>query len=160
MLMDPKNQRAYVGHSGQMAVMAELLSRGCNVATPEIDVGEDLFAFLDGQSMLDRIQVKTVTAKRLKEQGCYSADVSVPLAQLRALDQPRLYFVFPVRLEGMWTDFVVISRRDLNTLSHSENLGYSNQKSGELQLHLTFGPASLVCSGKDLHGVRNAWQRL
>ena len=36
--MDPKNRRAYTGRSGQMAVMAELLDRGCNVAVPEVEL--------------------------------------------------------------------------------------------------------------------------
>ena len=37
--MDPKNRGAYTGRSGQMAVIAELLNRGCNAAIPEVDVG-------------------------------------------------------------------------------------------------------------------------
>jgi hypothetical protein len=39
-------QNLYVGSAGQMAVMAEFLLRGWNVASPEIDVGEDLFVIL------------------------------------------------------------------------------------------------------------------
>lgn len=33
----------YLGHAGQMAVMAEFLVRGYNVAIPEVDVGDDIF---------------------------------------------------------------------------------------------------------------------
>lgn len=31
----------YIGRSGQLAVMAEFLYRGYNVAIPEVDVGDD-----------------------------------------------------------------------------------------------------------------------
>jgi hypothetical protein len=159
--VDPKNQRAYTGRSGQLAVMAELLARGCNVAIPEIDVGEDLFAFQDGQRAVDRIQVKAANGKTLKEPGSYAADVSVPLTQLRALDDPELYYVFPVRLDDLWTDFVIVIRPDLNALHENKGVGYENRKAGELQLHFTFGPvAALSCSGEDLQLFRNAWERL
>jgi len=98
--MDPKNQRTYVGRSGQMAVVAELLARGINVAIPEVDVGEDIFAFQDGGQLIDRVQVKTANAKALKDGG-YSADISVSLRQLRAVDAPVLWYVFPIGLNEM-----------------------------------------------------------
>jgi hypothetical protein len=50
-----QRRRPYTGRSGQMAVMAELLDRECNVAVPEIDVGEDVFAFRDGEEAIARI---------------------------------------------------------------------------------------------------------
>lgn len=37
----------YVGRAGQLAVMAELLLRGYNVAIPEVDVGDDVFVVRD-----------------------------------------------------------------------------------------------------------------
>src|SRR3954468_17919885 len=70
--VDAKNRRAYTGRSGQMAIMAELLARGSNVAIPEIDVGQDLFAFLDGQSAVDRLQIKTANARKLRIKDGYS----------------------------------------------------------------------------------------
>ena len=36
-------QSLYSGRAGQMAVMAEFLIRGYNVAIPEVDVGDDIF---------------------------------------------------------------------------------------------------------------------
>jgi hypothetical protein len=33
----------YVGRAGQLAVMAEFLLRGYNVAIPEVDEGDDIF---------------------------------------------------------------------------------------------------------------------
>lgn len=38
-----QKQNLYVGRAGQMAVMAEFLLRGWNVALPEVDIGEDIF---------------------------------------------------------------------------------------------------------------------
>ncbi len=159
--MDPKNKRAYTGRSGQLVVMAELLAQGCNVAIPEIDIGEDIFAFQDGKRLVDRIQVKTATkVKRLKKGG-YTAVVHVALGQLREVDEPPLYYVFPVRLERVWTDFVIISRPVLNDFHDNEGVGYEDSNAEELQLHLIFGAnGELTCSGKDLSAFRNTWHRL
>ena len=33
----------FVGKAGQLAVMAEFLLRGYNVAMPEVDVGDDIY---------------------------------------------------------------------------------------------------------------------
>ena len=158
--MDAKNQRSYVGKSGQMAVMAELLARGCNVAIPEIDVGEDLFTFRDGQHLVDRIQVKTANARRLRMGNGYVARISLPLAQLLALDDPELSYVFPIRLEGQWTDFIVISRSDLTLCQDKGQIGSVNAKNGELHLRLNFDRGSLTCKGYDLSRFRNAWNLL
>jgi hypothetical protein len=91
--MNPKYRRAYAGRSGQMAVMAELLDLGCNVAIPEVDVGRDLFAFQDDEEGVTHIQVKTAgKAKALAEEGSYSAQIDVPLEQLKTTG-PALYYV-------------------------------------------------------------------
>lgn len=37
-------QHLYTGKSGQLVVMAELVSRGYNVAVPEVDIGDELEA--------------------------------------------------------------------------------------------------------------------
>ncbi len=158
--MVEKIQRSYIGKSGQMAVMAELLARGCNVAIPEVDVGEDLFTFRDGQKDIDRIQVKTANARRLRRSDRYIARISVPLAQFEAADVPAIHYVFSIRLEGKWTDFVVISRSDLNDQQQAEGMGTVNFKSKELQLRLSFDPVSLTCKDSDLSRFRNAWNLL
>jgi hypothetical protein len=152
------NVDAYTGRGGQMGVLAEVLLRQVNVAVPEVDEGEDVFAFLSGEPQVTRMQVKTANAEPLKEQGRYAARVSVPLAQLEAEERARLHYVFAVRLGDRWADFVIISRADLLRLSKS--VGYVNTRAGELQLHLSFGPGTLVCSGRDFQPYRNAWQLL
>ena len=47
----------YVGRAGQMAVMAEFLVRGYNVAVPEVDVGDDIFVVKDNDGEYSRVQV-------------------------------------------------------------------------------------------------------
>ena len=54
-----RTKNLYVGRAGQMAVMAELLWRGWNVALPEVDVGDDVLVVKDDSGDLWRIQVKT-----------------------------------------------------------------------------------------------------
>jgi hypothetical protein len=56
-------QHLYTGKSGQLAVMAELVSRGYNVAVPEVDIGDDIFVVRDRDGQLSRVQVKTANAK-------------------------------------------------------------------------------------------------
>jgi hypothetical protein len=158
--MKPNVKRAYTGRSGQLAVMAELLARARNVAIPEIDVGEDLFTFQDGQMPIDRIQVKTANAKRTGTKGGYSAVISVPLAQLRALDTPALHYVFPIRLDDQWSDYVVVSRSDLNLRHESDQIGNEDEKKGELRFHFKFDSNSMTCKECDLSEFRNAWDRL
>jgi hypothetical protein len=158
--MDPKNQRIYTRRSGQLAVMAELLQRGRNVAIPEVDIGEDVLAFEDGKPEVTRLQVKTATAVRQKRSGYFSARVSIPLGQLAEQDDPELHYIFAVRLQGQWVEFVVIRRSELHELWKENEIGSENQKSGELQLTLSFSPGRLTCSGFNLQQYRGAWERL
>ncbi len=46
-----------------MAVMAEYLARGYNVAIPEVDIGDDIFVVRDEIGEFSRIQVKSATAR-------------------------------------------------------------------------------------------------
>ena len=140
--------------------MAELLARGCNVAIPEVDVGEDIFAFRDGRPPIDRIQVKTAQARRLKGEGRYYAEVRVPSAQLRDLDDPELYYVFSIRLDQEWAEFVIIGRAALDRLCDVEYVGTQDQASGEIRIPLKFERASLKSRGRDLSEFRGAWGSL
>jgi hypothetical protein len=155
----PERRRMYTGRSGQLAVKAELLMRGCNTSSPEVDIGEDVLTWRDGQPDIVHVQVKTGNAEALKERGHYAARVSVPLGQLGEPETVPLFYTFAIRHGERWVDFVIISRRELNTLRRG-GLGYENARAGELQLYLSFGPESLTCSGRDLSPHRNAWGQL
>src|ERR1700710_724741 len=113
-----QRQNLYVGRAGQMAVMAEFLLRGWNVALPEVDVGEDVFAVKDETGELWRVQVKTATAKSL--QTGYSAQFNVSLRQLLTRRNPDLVYVFAIRGSEGWEPFVVLGRREL-ALEHEGN---------------------------------------
>src|SRR5947209_255389 len=149
MARERTNVDSYTGQGGQSAVLSELLVRRCNAAVPIVDEGEDTLAFLPGQAEVTHIQVKTANAEPLKGEGRCAARVNVPLAQLRAERLTDLYYIFAVRMGERWTDFVILSREELNRLNRDEGVGYENQKSGELQLYLSFRPETLVCSDCD-----------
>lgn len=152
----------YVGRSGQLAVMSELLTLGCNVAVPEIDVGQDVFAFKDDEETIARIQVKAANAKVLKREGTYSAQISLPLEQLEHADRPKLYYVFVIRLSKHWTDAIVIRRAALQELRLAKKLGSVYQDAGKshVKLDLKFTPDDVTCSGESLKEYRNAWTNL
>jgi len=159
--MDAKNRRAYTGRSGQMA---ELLDLGCNVAIPEVDVGRDLFAFQDDEEGVTHIQVKTAgKAKSLANEGSYSAQIDVPLDQLK-MTGPPLYYVFAIRLTGKWVAFVVIERDRLNTLRVEKDIGteYENKTTKKTYLKLTFSftTDNVTCSGESFQEYRDAWNSL
>lgn len=50
--MKDAEYRAYLGKGGQLAVMAHIVTRGYNVAIPEIDIGSDIFVVRDSGSVL------------------------------------------------------------------------------------------------------------
>lgn len=95
-----RTKNLYVGRAGQMAVMAELLWRGWNVALPEVDVGDDVLVVKDDSGDLWRIQVKTATAQ--PQQGGYSAQFRISLRQLRTSRTPDLVYVFAMRSSAGW----------------------------------------------------------
>ena len=151
----------YTGRSGQRAVMAELLIRQCNVAIPEVDTGEDVFAFRDDRPEVARIQVKTAQTKGYKRKAGYPARFGIPIRQLRRPEPPELFYALAVRLGALWADFVVISRAQLRNLWEGPHpFGRENPASGNLELDLVFEPDHVWCSGIDLQAFRNAWETL
>lgn len=148
--------KLYLGKSGQLAVMAEFAARGWNVAVPEVDVGDDLFIIRDQDFDASRIQVKTATAKT-RRQG-YSAQVNLPLSQLRRVVFPELYYVFALRLEARWADFVVIGRTELEDLHVTGGLGSMTPNKENLVLYLSASQNDLVCSGHSLQAYRNNFE--
>jgi hypothetical protein len=162
--MDPRHRRAYTGRSGQLAVMAELLDRGCNVALPEVDVGRDLFAFQDEEAGVTHIQVKTAgQARALRTEGAYSAQIDVPLEQLNLPDVPPLYYLFAMRLRGRWADFIIISRDVLRALRVAQDVGSEytgTDGKAFLKLRFQFRPDGVTCSGTSFQAYRNAWEML
>jgi hypothetical protein len=151
----------YTGRGGHRAVMAELLLRQCNVAIPEVDVGEDVFAFRDGQVAVARIQVKTARTRRYATRTGYPARFGIPVRQLKQPRSSELYYALAARLEDGWGDFLIISRTRLNELWNSgQPFGRENAASGNLELDLVFEPGPIWCGEVDLQDHRNAWEHL
>jgi len=151
--------RLYFGKSGQMAVMSEFLVRGWNVAVPEVDVGDDIFVVRDDDFDASRIQVKAAHGKAT--QAGYSARYSLPLRQLLRPIRPELYYVFAVRFETQWADFVIISRTELSRLHVTQGLGtLSGPKGGtkdKVVLTFSFRSNEVVCSKVNIQQYRNNW---
>jgi hypothetical protein len=148
------------GHERPLAAMSEFLSLGYNVAIPEVDRGDDVFVVRDDDGNLSRIQVKTANA-RTTPHG-YKATVNVPRLQLETPRRPEVYYVFPVRHDGRWKDFVVISREDLNTIWKATNMGSLVGQipvKQKLVIQLAFRPNSVRTGAADFQPYRNNWNR-
>jgi hypothetical protein len=151
-----------------MAVMAELLFRKCNAAIPVLDVGMDVFAFRDDREDVARIQVKAAQGKSFKRGGGYRGQFNIPMRQIRATDQPPLYYALPMRLADQWVSFLVISRRRLREFWEADPpLGIENQRSGELALYVRYRPdaddpdhLTVRCGDVELDEFLDAWGQL
>jgi len=116
----------YTGMAGQLAVMSELAYRGYNVAIPQIDIGDDIFAVTDSSGRLDRLQVKTANAHRLSRPfHAYSAQFNVQRFQVMT-QKGRFYYVFAARCGITWR-FLVVTRTML-ARRIKEGLGTRNDK--------------------------------
>ena len=88
----------HVGKAGQFAVMFELALREYNVAIPEIDTGDDVFAFDVARGALWRIQAKAATpsvqkTSRRYQFRCRETAIATPVF-------PDLTFVMAVARRG------------------------------------------------------------
>jgi hypothetical protein len=142
-----------------MAVMAELLVRQCNAAVPEVDVGTDVFAFLDDRDEVARVQVKTGRGEPYKKAGGYSVQFSIPLKQLERPDKPPLYYALAVRQGDAYVDFLVIGRARLNDYWNGTQAFGTVTRKRELMLTVQFRDR-VLCGDVDLTEHRNAWSLL
>ena len=113
-----KKFNLYLGKAGQLATMSYFLARGWNVATPEVDVGDDIFVIEDKKGIFYRVQVKTSQAVERKD-GNYSVRYNLPLAQLEAEITPEIYYVFVVYRNHEWAEKIIISRQDLDEIGRA-----------------------------------------
>ena len=89
--------------------MAEFLGRGFNVASPEVDVGDDFLVLDDREGGYSRIQVKTSSTKPLKTEWGFQAQFFIPTRQLVTPHRPGLFYVLAARLDdgGEWNSETV-----------------------------------------------------
>jgi hypothetical protein len=148
-----EHARLYFGSSGQLAAMSELLCRGRNVAIPEVDVGDDVFVVREEEESVTRVQVKSANASG--QHGGYFAQFSIPLLQLEKPDPPPFVYIFPVRWEGCWADFIVLRRATLNALFRDPKIGSVSR--GNLVLRLAFTATDVRNKSVSFQPFRNAW---
>lgn len=131
------NHHLYIGRAGHLACMAECLSRGWNVAIPEVDVGEDIFVVEDETSKLAKVQVKTATGKKMN--GGFKAQFIIPLKQITddTTKGGQLRFIFVTRYEKEWQHFLILTRSELELQHLNNHLGTAT-KNGDVKLTLYY----------------------
>lgn len=147
------SSKHYLGKAGHLAVMSELAYLGYNVATPEIDIGDDVFAVNDESGALYRIQVKTATAVRQKKSN--RCQFSLRVDQLRRAQTPELHYVFTTRFDNQW-QYVVVSRAVLEHLE-GDGLGtIATAKNGRqsITVGVTFHDDGKVMAGRSIDLTR------
>lgn len=143
----------YLGRAGQLAVMSEFLSRGYNVAIPEVDVGDDLFVVRDSSGDFRRVQVKTCSA--VPRSYGYSTSYNLRLDQLETPTNPETWYVFANRLNYKWMSFLVVSREDLYDLYNIHEIGTVHENT--LVLYMAYKKEQVICSKQELSSYIDNW---
>jgi hypothetical protein len=141
-----KNYHLYLGKAGHLTVMSEFLTRGWNVAIPEVDIGDDIFVVQDDTGTLRRVQVKT--SNSTLRQNSFSGQFNVPLTQLRNIANIPVHYVFIVRHNDQWTRPVIIRQDYL--LDYLLNSKIGSEHDGNLNLYFSYSLGKVECSGLDL----------
>ena len=153
----PDRKSLFIGRSGELAVLSEFLSRGYNAATPEIDVGEDVFVIEDGKEGYWPVQVKTATAIENSDGSC-SAQYNFRRDQLITTPAVELTYVLALRRHGKWRSFLVIPREGLYDLYRLGKLG--KQQGDILTWSFKYDQVSVVCQDADFSDFESAWDTL
>jgi hypothetical protein len=148
--MTPKYS-LYLGEAGQASATSYFLARGWNVATPKVDVGEDLVVLEDDQGFFVRIQVKT--AQAIERKASFGVRFKVPLKQLQKQYNPELYYMFMVYRQEEWQHKVIIPRAAL--LFKYVNNAIGSVVGDSLILYITFQGEKVMCSGEDFSEFYN-----
>jgi hypothetical protein len=144
--------KGHVGKAGQLAVMAEFLLRGYNVAMPEVDVGDDIFVVSDRKGELWRIQVKTAISKQTR--NGYRGKFAVGSRQLMRSREPDLFYIFALRKGAAW-EFLIIPRARLEAETNSYQVG--SESGGNILYTVRSRPTEVVCANRDWSSYRDAW---
>ncbi len=140
-----KNYPLYLGKAGHLTVMSEFLTRGWNVAIPEVDIGDDIFVVQDDNGTLRRVQVKT-SASTIR-QSSFSGQFNVPLPQLKNITNIPVHYVFIVRHNSGWTKPVIIRQDYLLDHWQTDKIGSVHENS--LNLYFSYSTDTVECSGFD-----------
>jgi len=143
----------YIGKAGHLALMGELCLRGYNVAMPEIDKGDDVFAVNDASGAMWRLQVKTSLGTQQKKSRRYGFRVKE--SQIQQAQTPELHFFFVMRKGGRWR-FLIMDRAVLRNYVNNQSLGTANGAYRQFNFVL-HEDGRCVCSGIDLKNHISDW---
>lgn len=143
--MTPKYS-LYLGEAGQAAASSYFLARGWNVATPRVDIGDDLLVIEDTKGFFTRIQIKT--SQPIERQESFSARFKLSIKQLQNQYDPELYYMFMVYRENDWYHKVIIPREAL--LAYHLNHAVGSLVHGNLVVYFSFQNNKVFCSKVDI----------
>ena len=111
----------YSGVAGEMAVKAEISARGHNVATPSVDVGDDIITINPQNNTIQRVQVKTSFKQ---EHNIYwsRCQFNFSHASIHTRTVPDVIFVFAMRIADKW-HFATMQRAVLQHMIAQGNIG-------------------------------------
>lgn len=146
----------FLGRGAQLAVMAELASRGYVVSMPEIDLGDDILVSRPHEQVKFRVQVKGRVPTNRPTVPVQFAQFDLPARQFQTKRTPELYYVFSLRRGNGW-DSILISRRELlamflekgRKMSHPDALGIT----------FSFHKDRVLAMKRDFQAYRNNWNR-
>lgn len=139
------NYHLYLGKAGHLTVMSEFLTRGWNVAIPEVDIGDDIFVVQDDNGTLRRVQVKTSAS--VAQAKSYKGQFNIPIKQLENISSVLIHYVFIVRHANSWSKPIII-RQD-NLLAHRQNDNIGSVYKSNLNLHFSYSGHKINCSKID-----------
>jgi hypothetical protein len=141
----------YLGEAGQAAASSYFLARGWNVATPRVDIGDDLLVIEDMQGFFKRIQIKT--AQTIEGKESFGVRFKLSLKQLQNRYNPELYYMFMVYRENDWHHKVIIPREAL--LKHHLKNNIGSLVGENLIVYFSFQNKKVVCSKIDISEFYN-----
>lgn len=134
--------------------MAELLLRGWNAATPEVDTGDDIFVVHDTDGQLVRVQVKTANVNTTDGQD--TALFNLSNHQLVRPIIPELVYVFAIRRADAWDAFITLWQTNLRSVLDQAQILPSAD--GRILLRLDVTDDRVTCEGLDMSTYRNSWK--
>ena len=141
----------YLGEAGQAAASSYFLARGWNVATPRVDIGDDLLVIEDMKGFFTRIQIKTSQA--IERQGGFSVRFKLSMKQLQNSYNPELYYMFMVYRQNDWHHKVIMSREALVDFHITQGIGSLADEN--LIVYFSFQNEKVFCSNVDISEFYN-----
>ncbi|MBI3717022.1 MAG: hypothetical protein HY252_00310 [Sphingobacteriales bacterium] len=128
--------------------MSLLLLKGWNVATPEIDTGDDILVLKDESGDLRKIQVKSTYTILKKKNQQFQVKFNVPGRQLTKAQPIELTYFFVLLKNNVWHNKILIIER--TQLEYQ--LSKLNKKlgSGNINFYLTFSGKKVFSTSKNI----------